>query len=615
MTPLSKSRILVVDDNRDLAENYAEILELRGASVRIGASVGEARSLLSDDLDVGLVDVQLPDGLGYEVLRSVKERAPDAEVLLVTGQGSLDDAVRAVGAGVYAYVLKPVHPETLITDVERAVRQVRSTRELRAKEEALRLAQRTESVARLVQEVAHDFNNLLTVIAAYAENVALDADDPEEIRAHADGIVRATRRGAALTRQLLTYSRRRASRPVRLEPNRMIEDLAGFWQHVLGARIRMEVALDADLGSVLGDVGQLEQVLMNLVINARDAMPEGGTLRIASQRRVLSAPDARAHELAPGAFAALCVADTGAGMDEATRARATTTFFSTKGERGTGLGLSTAKSIVVEHGGALVIDSALGRGTRVEILLPELAAERDSRPPNLPAPHVLLVEDEELLRLAARAHLEGRGFVVSDHARVADALDAARSARRLDAVVSDLSLPDGHGDALVAAVRALHPEAVAVYMTGHDPEGSSRADAQVLSKPFDLEEIPRVLRKLLDGGEATRLPLLLLVEDEPVARAALTDLLADRYDVTAVGSAAEALAVVRRQHRGFDVLCSDISLPDMDGRELWAEVRELHPSTRAVFVTGRLDPELPAGAGYVQKPVDLDALERALAGE
>ncbi|MEZ4336433.1 MAG: response regulator [Sandaracinaceae bacterium] len=610
MTPLQESHILIVDDNRDLAENYAEILELKGASVRVGSSLDEARALVTDDIDIGIVDVRLPDGLGYELLQFLKERCPHAEVLMVTGQGTLDDAARAVGSGVYAYVLKPVSPDALVADIERALRQVRSTRELRAKEEALRLAQRTESVARLVEEVAHDFNNLLTVIGAFAHTVDVDAGDPALVREHAAGIHQATRRGAALTRQLLAYSRRRASRPALLDPNHVIEDLASFWQHVLGVRIRMEVDLGPEVGDVVADVGQLEQVLMNLVINARDAMPTGGVLRIESRRRELDEAEGRALDLEPGAYTALAVVDDGAGMDEVTRARATTSFFTTKGDKGTGLGLATAKSIVAEHGGALHIESELGRGTRVEVLLPEVPASRDTLVGQPASRRVLLVEDDELLRLAARFHLVNGGFLVSDHRTPESALEAARADGPWHAVVADL--PDRSGDRLVAAVRELHPDVAVVYMTGPDDVALVETGDVILQKPFDFEQLPRVIQRRLDGGSATQRPSVLLVEDDATARGALVALLEDDYDVIAVGNAAEALQVVRRQHRPFEVLLTDLSLPDMDGRELARAVRELHTSTRLVFISGHVDPELPEEAGFVTKPIDLDALLRAL---
>lgn len=614
---LAGSHLLVVDDNRDLADNVSEILQSQGAQVYVASSLSEARGLAVEHLDVGLVDVQLPDGLGTDLLRELKQHQPDAEVLLVTGHGSLEDAARAVGTGAFAYVLKPVQPTVLIANVEHALRQVRTSRDLREKEEALRVAQRTESVARLVDEVAHDFNNLLGVIRGYARSMRAGLDDPDVLLTHADAIHRCTVRGEALTKQLLNYSRRKSAEPAPLQPNEVIEQLSHLWERIVSARVRVHLDLAADAGLVHADVSQLEQVLMNLVINARDAMPEGGELTVSTSRTHLVNGTARALDLTPGPHVRLSVSDTGVGMDEATRARALQTFFTTKGDKGTGLGLSTVQSIVQEHGGGLEIDSALGRGTRIDVYLPQhLASEpgSDAHPAGVEVegrPRVLLVEDEELLRMAARGYLEDFGYDVVEATTVSEAL-ALAAQEWVDVLVTDLRLPDGQGPELAKQLLESHSDLRVLVMTGlDDPEQTG--GLPVLRKPFDLEDLPRRVEQLgEDAQPAGPRPTILLVEDEGAARAALATLLEDDFDVTAVASGVEALEAVRRRNRSFDVLLADLQLPDMHGSDLAERVREMHPTAQVVFVSGLLEPELPPWAEFVSKPIDFDALEALL---
>jgi len=382
-----------------------------------------------------------------------------------------------------------------------------ATRET-ALEQELRQSQKMEAVGQLAGGVAHDFNNLLTVIGGWAS--ALLDDEPETVREAAREIGRATDRASALTRQLLTFSRRDQPRPRAIDLNEQLAETQKLLARLIGDDVLLDVRLGADVGSVHADPGQIEQVMMNLAINARDAMPQGGALTVTTRAVVLDdGPDPRPGDLPPGRYAVLRVADTGEGMDPAVRDRAFEPFFTTKTVgKGTGLGLSTAYAIVSSAGGTLTVESAPGRGTRFDVFLPRVetpasAGEERSRarPATAPAASVLLVEDEPAVRDLARRFLEAAGHRVRVAVDGREALAAIEaSPEPIDLLLTDMVMPHVSGAELARRLRERFPDLRVVMTSGYPDRDGSGAAARpdvFVTKPFRREELMRAVSEAL----------------------------------------------------------------------------------------------------------------------
>ncbi|HEY3446537.1 MAG TPA: response regulator [Myxococcales bacterium] len=404
----------------------------------------------------------------------------------------------------------------------RLERSAERERELRLAEQAaqgralelqrqLEMAQRMESLGRLAGGVAHDFNNLLTVIhGAFAFGLQ-EAGDNADLREALDDGRSASRRAANLVQQLLAFSRRQPTRPQVLDPAELLGTTRRMLQRVLSETMRLEVDLEKGLGPVKIDPTQLEQVLINLAVNARDAMPKGGTLFLTGRNLPLSKEECESRPgLAPGPFVELVVRDTGCGMDEATLRRAFEPFFTTKPQgRGTGLGLSTAFGIAQQNGGWLDLTSRAGEGTTARLLLPRAAGEVIRLEPEPVASHrgketVLLVEDEDALRKMARRALEQSGYTVLEAATGELALEvAAAFDHAIDVVVTDLVMPGITGRVLVEKLRQKRAALRVLYVSGHspdamDPGGLVSEGAEFLPKPFEPDQLAARVRRLLD---------------------------------------------------------------------------------------------------------------------
>jgi PAS domain S-box-containing protein len=386
---------------------------------------------------------------------------------------------------------------------------------LRRSEEQLRQAQKMEAVGLLAGGVAHDFNNLLTGILSYSDLLLQELRQGDPIRADVEQIRHAGQRAAALTRQLLAFSRRQVLQPKVLSLNAIVSELDAMLRRVVGAGITLETELDVALWYVLADPGQLEQVLVNLVVNARDAMPWGGRLYVTTTNYHLEtdSPE-RANGVRPGDYVALSVRDTGTGMDVPTQARIFEPFFTTKESgKGTGLGLSTVYGIVEQSGGHIAVESAPGQGATFTIYLPryigpsDVAASLRADRRTLPGGNetLLLVEDEAAVRSSARRLLERHGYSVLEARHGADALRIAEEhAPHIDLVLTDLVMPEMGGRELVERLRARHPRLKVLYMSGYSDKAIS-ADGILppgtgfVEKPFSVDQLMQRLREILDS--------------------------------------------------------------------------------------------------------------------
>jgi PAS domain S-box-containing protein len=400
----------------------------------------------------------------------------------------------------YAVVLRDASAKW---QAEEAVRQT---------DEQARQAQRLEAVGRLAGGIAHDFNNLLTIILGNLDLI-LEHGAPADVQAGLlDDVRAAGRRAAGLTRQLLAFSRREQTVPRRVDVNASVSDMGSMLRRVIAEHITLTTDLRPGLGPVLVDPGQIEQVILNLVVNARDAMPKGGTLTIRTAERDVSRrelpPDA---EGPPGRYVVLAVGDTGHGMDAETKARIFEPFFTTKEVgKGTGLGLATAYGIVKQAKGWLAVDSRPGAGSTFRLFLPRAEGEVDSAEPAAEAPPqvgtetILLVEDEQALKVLAKRALESAGYTVLACPEGRAALEASRYfTGPIDMLITDLVMPLMNGRQLAALLRQERPGMKVLLMSGYTDSVLANLSGpipgeEMLDKPFVPSELTRKVREMLD---------------------------------------------------------------------------------------------------------------------
>ncbi len=389
----------------------------------------------------------------------------------------------------------------------------RAEQALRESEDQLRQSQKMEAVGQLAGGIAHDFNNLLMAIMSNAELAALELSAGSPVAAHIDEIKSAARRARSLTQQLLAFSRKQMLQPRILDLNDVVTESEQILRRLLGETVGLTVSLEPALGWVRADPGQVSQVLINLCVNARDAMPRGGHLSIQTQNREMGAADVKAHRgLSEGPYVAMIVADDGAGMDDETKARVFEPFFTTKAPgQGTGLGLSTVYGIVKQSGGYVALSSTPGAGTTFTILLPRIfeAADPASAAPTAdPAGTtfrgtVLLVEDESAIREATKRMLRKHGFTVIEAKDGREALQLwDREGPTVDVMLTDVVMPSMGGAELARALRSRLPELRVVFMSGYTQgtlEASSLDEAatRFLPKPFTADQLVRALNELL----------------------------------------------------------------------------------------------------------------------
>jgi PAS domain S-box-containing protein len=387
--------------------------------------------------------------------------------------------------------------------------------ERRALEQQLRQSQKMEAIGRLAGGIAHDFNNLLMVISGYSEFL-LDRLGPEpSLRTPAQEIAGAAGRATSLTRQLLAFSRKQMLAPKILDLNGVVTENLKMLTRVIGEDIDLVMVPAAELGVVRADAGQIEQVIMNLAVNARDAMPSGGKLTIETSNVSVDEEHARFHPpLVPGNYVMLAISDTGAGMDAETQSRIFEPFFTTKGPKGTGLGLSTVYGIVKQSGGYIWVYSEPSKGTTFKIYLPrvaELAQSAALGAPSeaaVPVPGtetILLVEDEANLRYLARQFLEKQGYRVIDAADGAVAMQIAVAHEGvIHLLLTDVIMPGMNGRELAQRISEIRPNVKILYMSGYTENvigrnGTLDAGVRLLQKPFTLRDLKTKVREVLDS--------------------------------------------------------------------------------------------------------------------
>ncbi|HEX3877672.1 MAG TPA: ATP-binding protein [Bryobacteraceae bacterium] len=395
------------------------------------------------------------------------------------------------------------------------VMDVTGRREL---EEQLRQAQKMEAVGMLAGGVAHDFNNLLTIINGYSQLMLNNLPKNDPNRHFAEQIMKAGDRAAGLTNQLLAFSRRQVMQPKVLDLNHLVTGLSAMLRRLIGEDIDLRLTLRDDVGRVNADPGQIEQVLMNLVVNARDAMPRGGSLTVETANVALDDHYAGRHiTIKPGPYVLLAVSDTGTGMDEATKNRLFEPFYTTKAPgKGTGLGLSTVFGIVKQSGGSVEIYSEPGAGTSIKVYLPridqQVTLEREVRKKVLArgSETILLVEDDEMVRNLVRETLERDGYKVIDSADPVEAQRLAENYRgRIQLLITDVVMPKLSGKELSRILTGKRTDMKVLYMSGYTDSaivnsGILQKEVAFLQKPFTPASLSARVREVIESDPKTK---------------------------------------------------------------------------------------------------------------
>jgi len=606
-------KVLVVDDDAQMLRTITDILRLRGYSAAIASSGQEALEVtrkMRDAPAVALVDLKLPDMDGIELIGHLREIAALTEVVILTGNASIDSAVRALREHSNDYLVKPVQPDQLVGTIERAgerwqrrraeagmreseerlhlifdhvsdalfiaddsgriidanpaacalssqsleklqsltmsdvlpenngkvldvrsatfapgvlVYTVRDLTRQRKLEDQLVQAQKMEAIGQLAGGVAHDFNNLLTVIMSYSSLLLTDIETNEAVRGDIQEISNAAERAASLTRQLLAFSRKQVLQIRAVNVNEVVTHVEKMLHRLIGEDISLTTHLDPHLAHINADPGQVEQVLINLAVNARDAMPGGGALTITTDNAELSDEHGERHlGSAPGEYVMLAVTDTGSGMTKEVQQRLFEPFYTTKGPgKGTGLGLATVHGIVKQSGGDVYVYSELGHGTTFKVYFPRLTkvadavmttAEHRAIAPS-GSETLLLAEDDESIRALATRVLEALGYKLLVARTGREALQiVAEHKGSIHMIATDVVMPEMNGSQLVEKVLEARPGIRVLFMSGYTDDevmrrGVINGQTAFLQKPFTPALLAHKVREVLDapslGGDGS----------------------------------------------------------------------------------------------------------------
>lgn len=554
-----KVDILLVDDQPAKLVSYEAILaELGENLIKAGSATEALEHLLKREIAVILIDVCMPDLDGFQLAAMIRDhpRYQRTAIIFVSAIQVTDlDLLRGYALGAVDYVSVPVIPELLRAKIKVFVELYRKTRELETLNAELenRVAQRTaelaqanadleerveqrtrereaalaqlhhiqkmESLGQVTGGVAHDFNNLLMAILGNLELVRNYLSDNTRALRLIDGAIQGAERGATLTKRLLAFARRQELRPETVDVANLMNGMVEMLRRSLGPTIEITTEFQPDLPSIRVDPNQLELAIMNLAVNARDAMPGGGQVLISAQAKLVVTGDVPG--LDSGDYILIIVKDTGIGMDREILSRAPEPFFTTKDRgRGTGLGLSIVDGLVGQSGGVMRINSQLGCGTNVELWLP--ASERSEEKRSLATLfgdeisssdrilpfNVLVVDDDPLVLASTAAMVEELGHSVIEAASAVRAIEMVGSALKIDLVITDYAMPEFNGTQLAEKIARIRPGLPIIIATGFADEPADMPPLPRLNKPYRQKELAALIERLMNQSNPNSPPLL-----------------------------------------------------------------------------------------------------------
>jgi signal transduction histidine kinase len=508
-------KVLLVEDNPDDAKMVLRELKRDGfepISQRVDTEVVFLDSLHSD-LDFILSDYAMPEFNGLRALELLKKSGLEIPFILISGTIGEDIAVEAMKLGATDYLLKD-RLTRLGPAVRRALQEVEERDQRRQIERQFIEAQKMEVIGQLAGGVAHDFNNILAVIMGYSDLLIQKVVPDNELKSYLETIRSSAVRASGLTRQLLIFSRKQNVQLIVLDINEVVKDLDKILKRLVDENIELATVPGEHVGRVKADSGYIGQVVMNLVVNARDAMPNGGKLTIATSNAALDENYAHTHPGAiPGDYVMISVSDTGTGMTEEVKARMFEAFFTTKPKgKGTGLGLATCQTIMQQSGGHIGVQSELGQGTTFKIYFPrvdqplDVAAHSRTGPTPRGTETLLVVEDEPTLRHLARSVLELQGYKVLSANNGQDALHTVRDHKGspIRLVITDIVMPLMGGKVMAEWLKTANPDLKILFTSGYTDDavtqqGLLAEGVEFLPKPYMPTSLACKVREMLDA--------------------------------------------------------------------------------------------------------------------
>jgi signal transduction histidine kinase len=513
----SPIHILHLEDNPRDAGLVQSALEAGGIRCRTTCVHGHddfVAALEQGGIDLILCDYTLPGFDGMSALEIARANWPAIPLVFVSGTLGEERAIESLKKGATDYVLKE-RLSRLVPAVSRAMKEVAERVERQHLETQFIEAQKMEVVGQLAGGVAHDFNNILAIIMGYSDLMMQKLGPDEVLKNHLEAIRLAAERAAGLTRQLLVFSRKQTVQPVVLNLSEVVSGMEKMLRRLIDENIELTFALGKDIGRIKADPGHVGQVLMNLVVNARDAMPNGGKISVATSNATLDENYARTHTSAiPGDYVMLRVSDTGTGMTDEVKAHMFEAFFTTKPKgKGTGLGLATCQTIVQQSGGHIGVYSEVGKGTTFKIYFPQVGQPLDAtaRPIQTgPLPRgtetLLVVEDEPAVRHLARDILEAQGYEVLRAANGLHAMFVAREHKGspIRLVITDVIMPQMGGKVMAEWLQTVNPDLKILFTSGYTDDsitchGVPETGVEFLPKPYATATLVRKVREMLDA--------------------------------------------------------------------------------------------------------------------
>jgi two-component system, cell cycle sensor histidine kinase and response regulator CckA len=506
-------RLLIIEDSEDDCALIVRELKRGGyepAFKRVDSQDALKPVLALQDWDLVISDFSMPQFSGSDALKMVRTTGSDAPFIFVSGTMGEDTAVEALKNGAQDYLVK-TNLKRLVPAVQRELREAGERRERKRLEQHVQQLQKFEAIGRLAGGIAHDFNNAIGAIMGWAEIGCEEAEPGTRFHDRFERIHSQAVWAGKLTSQLLTFARRQVLQPRATNLNTSIDEGIKLLHRVIGEQIEVRVHKDQDLNITLVDPTQVEQAIMNLCLNARDAMSEGGILTLETRNVEIDEQYCRQHPSGrPGRYVMLSVSDTGAGMDKETLDQVFEPFFTTKElGRGTGLGLATVYGVVKQHEGFVYAYSEPGNGTVFRLYFPvvigatETRAVKREEPPQKGTGTILLADDYEALRESTRAMLEELGYEVMC---AQDGLEAVQlfmmNADKIDLVLLDVVLPAHSGPEVYAQISALRPGTPVIFASGYTAENALLKSAiqkgvAILEKPFRMSSLSRAIRDAL----------------------------------------------------------------------------------------------------------------------